>query len=781
MKPGMAALVLGILPLLFSPPPLSAQSQSSNGVILTGRVIDANTQAPIPYAMLVVTGDNEETNGALTREDGTFELTTTLGSKQITLSCLGYAQSQIEKTLTGSLDMGDLPLTRSEIEISAVTVKGSMPQSRIEGDGLLTPISGTVLSKVGTAKEVLGFLPGVINNNGSIEIFGKGRPIFYINGRLVRNTLELEQLSSERVKHIKVISNPGARYSADTKGVIRITTLKEVGEGFAVDAQATAGYRDYLYHKENLGLNYRTGGLDFFAQLYHGESRMDGNSTNLQNNWLAHHQQSEVTIDSEVQARRLNAQVGVNYAIQDNHSFGLFYQTDYNPNKNWLNSQSSFFVDGTQNGATFLEDLQKSRLNEHIIDGYYSGKWKDWTADFMLNAIWKNSHSNQDMLFHEADTQFERALTNDFGSRMYALEFHLSRPLWKGSLNMGTAYTHTRRDDDFVGNDLIADNHNLIEEGNAGLYAQLMQQLGKVSLQIGLRYEHTEGIYYEEGVRIAEQSPTYDKLLPSASLVIPIKQAVFQLGYSRKYTRPHYAQLSNTITYTNPYLYETGNPLLKTPYTDEVSLNMRYKWLILAASYRNISNPIITTFTHYGDDQEITLLKKDNSSNAIQNIQAMASIVPGMIGGFYYPVLSVGALSQFYTIDYRGEKMSLNRPMGIIQWNNLFYLPKNYMLNPLFRWRGTGDSENVSLGGSWQIDFTFSKTLNKHWDVKLVFNDIFNTANKNSSTIYGGNRDIQMIKYVNMRSIEFKVGYKLNTTPSKYKGKGAGQSEKDRL
>ncbi len=429
-----------------------------------------------------------------------------------------------------------------------------------------------------------------------------------------------------------------------------------------------------------------------------------------------------------------------------------------------------------------MEELRKSRFNEHLIDGYYSGKWNDWTADLMLNALWRDSHSEQNLKFHnEEPNQQDSELTDDYVGRVYAVEFHLSRPLWKGTISIGTEYSNTNRESDFVGNNLIMDKNNLIKENNTGLYAQLMQRFGNVTLQLGMRYEHTGENYYEEGVKIEEQSRKYNKLLPSATLIIPIKQLMFQFGYSRKYNRPLYSQLSSTITYTNQYLYETGNPLLKTPYTDEVSLNMRYKWLIFMASYRNISKPIITTFTNYENDPEVTLLKKDNSPNNIHNIQMMTSIMPGMIGGFYYPVFSIGVVSQFYNIVYRGEKMRMNRPLGIVQFNNMFYLPKDYVINSLFRWRGAGDGENVRMGKSWQIDLALSKTFNKHWDAKLSFNDIFNTAGHNSFTIYGSNRDIQIDKFVNTRCIELKIGYKFNTTKSKYRGTGAGNTEKNRL
>lgn len=74
-----------------------------------------------------------------------------------------------------------------------------------------------------------------------------------------------------------------------------------------------------------------------------------------------------------------------------------------------------------------------------------------------------------------------------------------------------------------------------------------------------------------------------------------------------------------------------------------------------------------------------------------------------------------------------------------------------------------------------------AKTFDSHWDAKLSFNDVFNSARKSSFTIYSGQRDVTNTRFNTMRGVELTVGYKFNIAKSKYKGKGAGQAEKDRL
>lgn len=51
----------------------------------------------------------------------------------------------------------------------------------------------------------------------------------------MRNASELDQLSSDNVKRVEVVRNPGARYDATVKAVVRIYTRKSQGEGFGFD------------------------------------------------------------------------------------------------------------------------------------------------------------------------------------------------------------------------------------------------------------------------------------------------------------------------------------------------------------------------------------------------------------------------------------------------------------------------------------------------------------------------------------------------------------------
>lgn len=129
-------------------------------------------------------------------------------------------------------ELGVVQLEQDSQLLSEVTVKGNLPKTRLKGDAMITSVAGTVLEKAGTAENLLDKIPNVTASDGEVNVFGRGAAEIYINGRKVRNASELDQLSADNIQQVEVVTNPGARYDASVKAVVRIMTKKVVGEGF---------------------------------------------------------------------------------------------------------------------------------------------------------------------------------------------------------------------------------------------------------------------------------------------------------------------------------------------------------------------------------------------------------------------------------------------------------------------------------------------------------------------------------------------------------------------
>lgn len=371
------------------------------------------------------------------------------------------------------------------------------------------------------------------------------------------------------------------------------------------------------------------------------------------------------------------------------------------------------------------------------------------------------------------------ATDNRVDSRLYAAKASLSRPLWNGSLTVGTEWSFVRRTDIYASQESFIDNSNTkIHEDNGAGFAELSQRFGKVTAMIGLRYEHMDSRYYDNGKKMSEQSRIYNNIFPSAMVSFPLSNVRVRLNYARKISRPAFSQLNSNVQYINRYTYQSGNPYLKPVYRDYVSLLANYRWLTVMLDYAHVSDYIMSVYTQYGDNPEIALLQKQNAKS-YNELTGMINAAP--VFGIYHPVLMAGIRAQFFDIKFCGQTVKLNNPIGIIRFNNAINLPLDAWLNVDFSWRTEGNAENMYLEDTWQCDLGLYKSFcNDRWSVKLQCNDLFSTANS-GMVLRSDVREIRMKKKLDTRNISVTVRYKFNATKSKYKGTGAGKDQKSRL
>ena len=704
--------------------------------------------------------------------------------KKLTFILLLIFQMQTTQLL-GQVHSQDIDksIIQDTITLREVVVKNSRPISQLKDDGIVTTIKGSILENLGSARDVLGYLPGVTNMNGSVEVFGKGAPMIYINGRKMRDGNELDQIRSDKIKEIKVINNPGSRYDASVNAVIRIYTERDAGEGFSLDAKTATGFHDYWYGKENIYGNYRTNGLDVFGMLEYDRSKAKASSSNIQEAWTKSYYMTDIALNQKNNSRLYQGQLGFDYTTAEMQSFGLYYKYSRTPSTVMSSLNSSTFLNDSVLENSIMQQYYGNKNYEHLVDGYYSGNIEKWTLDATFDLLWKNTRNDRTTVEDNTINVDRDIATYDKSSgRMIAAEVHLSHHLFKGNINLGMEFVDSKRSDDFKNpQELLVSSNNDINETTTAFYAELLQNFGKVSTRLGLRYEYVNSRYYDNGSKEDEQSRNYGRFFPSLLVTVPFKVSALQLSYSRKYKRPLYSQLNSTVYYENRYFYESGNPYLQPSLIDAISLVFKYRWLIAIANYNHIKDRIISLSAPYSEDESIMLMKKVNSPSDANEWQVMLQAQPTVFGRNYFPSLSIGLMGQFYKLDYCDRIKKFNNPIPTIRFNNIIRLPNNYMLTSNLSWRGKGESENISLGQTWQIDLAATKTFGKHWEVRAVLNDVFNTSGNTDFSIYSDNSLFYTNRDINARLVEFSIRYKLNISKSKYKGKGAGNTEKLRL
>ena len=755
---------------------LVAIASTAQGI--SGRVIDEQAQ-PMPFAnvVLVSRADSAFIAGVVTKDDGTFSISTDKQDGLLKVTSVGYTTKFLDAR-TGNV--GDIQMQPDTQMLGEVVVKGSRPLVKMKDDALVTTVEGSYLSKTGTAGDVLGKIPGVISNHGGVEVLGRGTPLIYINGRQMRNQSELDQLSSDQIKDVEVVMTPGAKYDATVKAVIRIKTIRPVGEGFSFNSRTVAGVNHYVYGLEELNLNYRTGGLDIFGMAEYENRRSRQTNDSRQDTYLQSHYQQNSLMHYYNKNQMLAGKLGFNYMLNDKHSIGMTYTVTSRPNRQTSDYFTTMLIGQqtddqiTGRGKVDGDDIQ------HIISGYYAGQTGKWSLDANADVLLQKQNSDN-LTFEDATQGDDRTITtrNDVKNRLYAAKFVAGHPLWKGNIEIGAEGSYVHRTDVFGNVENIIDaSDTKIEENSTAAFVQLMQRLNKLTLIAGLRYEFLDSRYYEGGVKMGDESRTYSDLFPSLMLMYPLKNVRARLSYSRNINRPAFSQLSGNVKYINRYTYESGNPYLKPSYRDNLSLALNYKWLTGMIDYARVHDYIITSYSSYKDDPTIALLRKDNA-RGYDNLSLMVSVAPTF--GKYHPQLMVATQMQNLEVQYRGETKKMNSPMTIVRFNNAINLPFDSWLNADFSWRSAGDTENIHLAQSWQFDISLYKAFwNDRLTVKLACTDLFGSI-RQKATIYSDIREIYLDKRLDTRNLELTVRYNFNPAKSKYRGQGAGNDVKSRF
>ena len=136
---------------------------------LTGKIINLQNQ-PVSFAnILALDADSAFISGNVSAEDGTFQVTATKQASLLKISYIGYQEQIIP--IQNKTDIGVIQLQEEATALGEVVVKGSLPVTKIKGDAMVTNIENTILSKIGSANDVLQKIPGVTKNDNTFNVF----------------------------------------------------------------------------------------------------------------------------------------------------------------------------------------------------------------------------------------------------------------------------------------------------------------------------------------------------------------------------------------------------------------------------------------------------------------------------------------------------------------------------------------------------------------------------------------------------------------------------------
>ena len=687
-------------------------------------------------------------------------------------------------------------------ELQEVVVKGNLPNTRLKGNAMITRIQGTPLSDAGTLGEMLVKVPGMTGTDEAPEVLGKGSPLIYINGRLMRDNSELKRLRSEEIRDVEVINNPGAQYDATVRAVVRIRTVRQQGDGLSLDLTLSDEHDlryDFDRPQMKVGANYRKNGVDVFGSVYyyHQDYRQYSTIEDITTTDKVFRQYGPYTMTWKHD--NLTYTAGVNWQLNDNHSLGVRANLTHRPKAgtNQVIYDEDVFErlrvgDGTSGMSNALIDhlyshqtSKESKPLGLLTNTYYNGKVGklgiDFNFDFMKNGT-DTDRENVEQSQVQDDFVVSKSGTK---SHLYAGKLVLSYPIWKGQLEAGTEMTFVNRNNTYwIDKALIANTDADITENNIAAFAEFgcdFKEFGNAS--VGLRYEHTL-LEYDDAINRADYlHRSMDEWFPTASYSVALGKVQTALSYSMKTYRPSFFAMNDAVTYISRYMYQAGNSQLLNERVRDLTLNVSYKWVTLTASYEHMTNPI--TQWNFLTETDAMLCKHINLDKPINTLSAYLAVTPRV--GIWSLNATAGIEKQDLYLDVEGPKgvyrVYYDKPQYTLNAYNTVTLKHGWKFDVNLMYRSSGcsyvfynDTYNLRLGLVAQKSLLRDNSLT----LRAAVLDCFQRNRMNEFSDCGYNQ-IQQNNRFSTHKLMLSLIYRLNATRSKYKGTGAGREAQARI
>lgn len=570
-------------------------------VRVTGQLATRDHE-PVGFASVQLLMDSTLLAGALSREDGTFELscicpdTTGYLLRIRHLSTLTYQQS----LASGSQSLGTLVLeadTSRSIETVSITAAATLYERR--ADRFVFFVENSPLASGGDGLDALSLTPGLLVTQEAINLAGRGGVIITVNNRTIALSgtdliAYLRALPAANIKKIEVIANPDARYEAEgSSGIINIVMKKPMGEGWEIRSSSTWEQRSKPSFSENLSFNLRKKALNLYG-FYNPRMRQARTIEETEVNyadsyWLTNNLRRE-----GLQSH--SYQLGADMQLGDRTVLGLV-------SEGVLTGRSSEDATATTNVFSSENAIDSVFEVTNTIRRKVAYQAVNANIRHQLDTIGSTFSADLDF-FHFVNTQRQDlgSLTSAPGkeSRLdlsqsdapqeitnYSAKFDFSHVLpQQQQIEWGAKVTRTITTNDFefrvwdgqaFGRDPLRSNEFRYTEDIQAAYVSYDRSWDHTQLELGLRGENT--LVRGESLTLdTVNTQQYFRVFPSIFVQRDLgDNHKANLYYGIRLSRPEFWELNPFKYYLNPYTYSEGNPALRPSFTHNLELTYSFK------------------------------------------------------------------------------------------------------------------------------------------------------------------------------------------------------------
>lgn len=730
---------------------VNGQTSDKKTSIINGAIKETTTNQALVYATLVLKDANQNlVQGVISDDSGNYQFVDIpYGNYTLEVSYTGFADHQQALIVDQrEINLETIVMKEDVTQLETIVVTGEVSQMSLKMDKKVFRVGKDVLSQSGSVSEVLENVPSVaVEPSGTVLLRGSSNVTILINGRRsgLSSSQALEQIPSENVDRIEVITTPSARYEASgSAGIINIILKKNKKGGLTGQLRAVAGIPDD--YRISGSFSYKTDKLNVFTNLGIRYTDYEGDYSKYQRTT---NNDDTIHLDQVQDQHRHDdgrwIYFGADYYFNDKNTLtAAFYRnqtedtdvTDfiYKYRTNNGGIDSTLITDGNSNEHRSYNQLElnytklfEKKDRKLTFDMQYDF----WDSNMKWDIRTRKDYPIVEPLFSLRTESEER--NNDL-----VLQTDFVTPLGTQSkLELGGKFENRHVKDEFRGEELLGDDYELIDdldndlaynERIFGAYVQYGNRIGKFSYLLGLRVEDTH-IEIEDRNGNYEETYAYTNLFPTANLGYTLsEQTDLGLSYSKRINRPSLWNINPFSELDDFNSRFFGNPNLRAAFTDAIELSLLKKGNILTVNpsvyYSRTSDRV--QFYTIQNDEEIFETSPFNLEEEIRyGIEVSSSYNP-------FKWLSLNANLNGFRFEQNGVYLGRDLDNADETWfaslSSRVRVKGGWSFQARYNYQGrSSDAQSVqkaisylNLGGS-------KKLFNNKGTLNLFVSNVFNT------------------------------------------------------
>jgi hypothetical protein len=764
----------------------AATSAATAQGTLTGTVADSVSRQALAFATVVLRPATDAKNAlsTVTTDKGTFSFAGLVaGTYALEVHYLGYRAARPVAVTVGAGSMPAVAVALAPERHALSEVKVTATKSFIEQQAgkLVLNVAASLIAAGGTAYDVLGRAPGVLEQNGGYVLRGKTVTVL-LDGKYTNLSGEelktmLSAMPGSSLDKVEVIANPSAKYDAKASAIINIITTKGKKLGTNGVATADIGAGRYGRYNAGLSLNHRTAKLN----VYGSYDRLDNQVYSTTNAVRTANAETQIGENGLETRRNQNnsAKLGFDYDLSKNTSVGVLVKGMLNDRtRDGANTAQVSTVGGAPLQSSVLRTVGAAQFVSPSVNIYYKTKLDSLGKTLSVNADYfgynKDYHNDYTTNYFDAtgtESTTPSLLRDNSPARnsVKSLSADYTQPLYKGTLEAGLKTTYTLTDSDIRWEqaapdqawttDLGKTNHFIYRENINAAYVTFSRNLKKVDVQVGLRAEQTN----TTGTSLTmDQTNRRDYLnfFPSASVQYNKSKKV-QLGfaYSRKIDRFQFGIVNPFVTYISQYRYSQGNPNIRPSISHNFEFTHSYNSLLSTSlSYGHHTDVLVDTYQK-NDATQVVVNYFQNFGSA-ESLDGSMTLMKPWLNNKWMTVTTLGV--SYAKINAGPGSVGLNaaRPSAYLSSNHTLTLGHGLKAEVSAMYMSPMTFGGLAFQSRFITSFGLSKSVLKDaGTLTLNVTDLFNTQ-QNRYNVLANGIDSRNLDKVESRFIKLSFSYK---------------------